>query len=163
MLFLIFICFFILLRLMELYISARNEKWLLQNGAKEYGKEHYPFIVLLHTFFILSLIAEYFWRSAHEVNFFFLLLFLLLIIIKALVISNLGKYWNTKIYKIPGARPVNTGIYKYIKHPNYIIVICEIAFIPLAFNLYFTAVAFTLLNALMLTIRIKKENEVLAL
>jgi methyltransferase len=163
MTFIFFISFLIIQRLSELYVSSKNEKWLLRNGAIEYGKEHYPYIVLLHTLFIISLIAEYIWRANAAANYFFIVLFFVLIIIKVVVISTLGHYWNTKIYKVPGTRPVATGIYKYIKHPNYIIVICEIAIIPLAFHLYYTAVAFTILNAIMLTVRIKKENEVLAM
>jgi methyltransferase len=163
MIFIFFISFLIIQRLSELYVSSKNEKWLLRNGAIEYGKEHYPYIVLLHTLFIISLIAEYIWRADAGANYFFIVLFFVLIIIKVVVISTLGNYWNTKIYKVPGTRPVAAGIYKYIKHPNYIIVICEIAIIPLAFHLYYTAVAFTILNAIMLTVRIKKENEVLAM
>jgi methyltransferase len=163
MTFIFFISFLIIQRLAELYVSSKNEKWLLRNGAIEYGKEHYPYIVLLHTLFIISLIAEYIWHTDAEANYFFIVLFFVLIIIKVMVISTLGHYWNTKIYKVPGTRPVATGIYKYIKHPNYIIVICEIAIIPLAFHLYYTAVIFTILNAIMLTVRIKKENEVLAM
>jgi methyltransferase len=163
MTFIFFISFLIIQRLSELYVSSKNEKWLLSNGAIEYGKEHYPYIVLLHTLFIISLIAEYIWRANAAANYFFIVLFFVLIIIKVVVISTLGHYWNTKIYKVPGTRPIATGIYKYIKHPNYIIVICEIAIIPLAFHLYYTAVAFTILNAIMLTVRIKKENEVLAM
>jgi methyltransferase len=163
MVFIIFICFLILQRLFELFISSRNEKWLLKNGAVEYGREHYPFIVALHTLFIVSLIAEYIWRGNTGVNFYLLALFFILITAKVFVISNLGNYWNTKIYKVPGTKPVATGIYKYVKHPNYIIVICEIAIIPLTYHLYYTAIIFTVLNALMLTVRIKKENEVLAM
>jgi methyltransferase len=163
MIFIVFILFLIFQRLAELYVSSKNEKWLLKNGAVEYGKEHYPFIVALHTLFIISLIVEYVLRDDVTVNFTLIVLFFVLIVIKVIVISTLGHYWNTKIYKVPGTRPVATGIYKYIKHPNYIIVICEIAIIPLAFGLYYTAVVFTLLNAIMLTVRIKKENEVLAM
>lgn len=163
MIFIIFILFLIFQRLAELYVSSKNEKWLLRNGAIEYGKEHYPFMVAMHTLFIISVIAEYIWRDDTIVSYPLIILFFLLIVIKVVVISTLGHYWNTKIYKVPGTRPVATGIYKYIKHPNYIIVICEIVIIPLAFGLYYTAIAFTILNALMLTVRIKKENEVLAM
>jgi len=163
MVFVFFICFLITQRLAELFVSKRNEEWLLKNGAVEYGKEHYPYIVALHTLFILSLIMEYVLQAGSEVNYALLVLFFVLIGIKVIVIGTLGTYWNTKIYKVPGTRPVSTGIYKYIKHPNYIIVICEIAIIPLTFHLYYTAVIFTILNAIMLTVRIKKENEVLAM
>lgn len=127
MVFIIFICFLVLQRLSELVVSGNNAKWLLKNGAIEYGKEHYPFIVALHTLFIASLIVEYTFRGASAINYLFLVLFFILIAIKVWVIATLGKYWNSKIYKIPGTHPVATGIYKYIKHPNYIIVICEIA------------------------------------
>lgn len=163
MIFIIFILFLIFQRLAELYVSSKNEKWLLKNGAVEYGKEHYPFIVALHTLFIISVIAEYIWRDDTVVNYALIVCFFVLIGIKVVVISTLGHYWNTKIYKVPGTRPVSAGIYKYIKHPNYIIVILEIAIIPMAFGLYYTAIAFTLLNAGMLYVRIKKENEVLAM
>jgi methyltransferase len=163
MFFLIFMCFLIGQRLSELFVSSKNEKWLLQNGAVEYGKEHYPYMVSMHTLFIISLIAEYVYRGSSEVNYYLIALFFILILIKIIVISTLGNYWNTKIYKVPGTRPVATGIYKYIKHPNYVIVVLEIAIIPLAFHLYYTAIIFTILNALMLTVRIKKENEVLAM
>ena len=163
MIFIIFILFLIFQRLAELYVSSKNEKWLLKNGAVEYGKEHYPFIVAMHTLFIISVIAEYTWRDDTLVSYPLIILFFVLIVIKAIVISTLGHYWNTKIYKVPGTRPVATGIYKYVKHPNYIIVICEIVIIPLSFGLYYTAIVFTILNAIMLTVRIKKENEVLAM
>jgi len=163
MIFIIFILFLIFQRLAELYVSSKNEKWLLRNGAVEYGKEHYPYIVAMHTLFIISIIAEYIWRDGAVVSYPLIVFFFILIVVKVIVISTLGHYWNTKIYKVPGTRPVATGIYKYIKHPNYMIVICEIAIIPLAFGLYYTAIVFTILNALMLTVRIKKENEVLAM
>jgi len=161
--FIIFICFLILQRLFELFIAKQNEKWLLAQGAVEYGKEHYPYMVAMHTLFIISVMAEYFWRGTYQVNYVLLVSFFVLISLKVVIISTLGTYWNTKIFKIPGSRPVANGIYKYVKHPNYIIVICEIAIIPLTFQLYYTAVIFTVLNAIMLTIRIKKENEVLAM
>ncbi|MFD0767076.1 isoprenylcysteine carboxyl methyltransferase family protein [Mucilaginibacter lutimaris] len=163
MVFIVFILFLILQRLAELYVSSKNEKWLLKNGAVEYGKEHYPFMVSMHTLFIISVIAEYIWRDDTIASYPLIILFFVLIVIKVIVISTLGHYWNTKIYKVPGTIPVATGIYKYVKHPNYIIVVLEIAIIPLAFGLYYTAMIFSLLNAAMLYVRIKKENEVLAM
>ncbi|GGH02743.1 isoprenylcysteine carboxyl methyltransferase family protein [Mucilaginibacter phyllosphaerae] len=163
MIFIVFILFLIFQRLAELYVSSKNEKWLLKNAAVEYGKAHYPFMVAMHTLFIIAVIAEYICRDGSVINYALIILFFLLIVLKVIVIATLGHYWNTKIYKVPGTRPVAAGIYKYIKHPNYIIVICEIAIIPLAFGLYYTAIVFSLLNAWMLYVRIKKENEVLAL
>jgi len=158
--FILFLLFLITQRLSELYIASRNEKWLRSKGAVEYGEEHYPYIVALHTLFIISIIVEYFLRGNTHIDYLFLVLFILLLLFKLWALSSLGKYWNTKIFRVPGAGPVKKGPYKIFKHPNYFIVICEIAIIPLVFHLYYTAIIFTVLNALMLTVRIKVENKV---
>src|ERR1700744_3865773 len=162
MCFTIFISFLILQRFSELYIARRNEKWLLQNGAVQYGQSHYPFMVAMHTLFIVSLIAEYNLRGSTSISYEFLIAFLLVLCFKFWALNSLGKYWNTKIYRIPGVYPVKKGPYKIFKHPNYGEVICEIAIIPLVFNLYYTAIIFTVLNAIMLSVRISVENKVWA-
>jgi len=162
MYFIIFILFVITQRLSELYIARGNEKWLRSQGAVEYGKEHYPFIVALHTLFIISIIVEHILRDNTQTDFVFLVLFALLLLFKFWALSSLGKYWNTKIFRVPGAGPVKKGPYKLFKHPNYFIVICEIAIIPMVFHLYYTAIIFTVLNAVMLTVRIRVENKVWA-
>lgn len=162
MYFIPFILFVITQRLSELYIARNNEKWLRSQGAVEYGKNHYPYIVALHTLFIISIIAEYILRPGLSMDYVFLLLFILLLAFKFWALSSLGKYWNTKIFRVPGTGPVKKGPYKLFKHPNYFIVICEIIIIPMVFHLYYTAVIFTVLNAIMLTVRIKVENKVWA-
>ncbi len=160
MTFTIIITLFITQRLIELFIAGRNEKWLLSNGAVEYGKRHYPYIVLLHTCYVISVFCEYNFFSEKDISYPFLLVFICLLTAKIWVISSLGHYWNTKIFRIPGKTPVQTGAYKYFKHPNYILVVGEIAIFPLIFHLYYTAVIFSLLNAVMLSVRIKTENKV---
>jgi methyltransferase len=162
MYFILFISFLILQRLSELYISSKNEKWLLQNGAVQYGQSHYPYMVAMHTLFIISLITEYILSNNSPVSYTFLFLFIAVLSFKFWALSSLGKYWNTKIYRIPGVYPVKKGPYKLFKHPNYMEVICEIAIIPLVFHLYYTAIIFTILNAAMLTVRINVENKVWA-
>jgi len=161
MVFFVFISYVILLRIGELLLSKRNEKWLLQNGAVEYGKKHYPFIVALHILFIISLIIEYSTKQTASFSLFFIILYFLILVFKAWVILSLGKFWNTKIYHISNLPLVKKGPYKYLKHPNYMIVIAEIAVIPLAFHLYFTAITFSILNAMMLFVRIKEEDKIL--
>jgi methyltransferase len=161
MAFILFISFIILLRIGELILSRSNEIWLLQNGAIEYGQKHYPYIVALHVLFIVSFIIEFSTTQTAYFSLFFLILYILLLSFKAWVITSLGKFWNTKIYHIPGFPLIKNGVYKYIKHPNYLIVIAEIAIIPLVFHLYYTAIAFTVLNAIMLSVRVKEENKVL--
>jgi len=160
MAFIIFLSFFIAQRLSELAIARRNEGWLQAQGAVEYGQTHYPFIVLLHASFILSMIGEYSWRGGQSLDVVFLILFLALIAAKAWVIASLGKYWNTKIFRVAGAPTVRRGLYKYVRHPNYIIVVCEFIVVPMVFHLYITAVVFSILNAAMLRIRIREENKV---
>jgi methyltransferase len=162
MYFIIFILFVIIQRLSELYIARGNEKWLRSQGAVEYGQQHYPYIVALHTLFIISIIVEYMLRGYTPIDYVFLILFALLLLFKFWALSSLGKYWNTKIFRVPGTGPVKKGPYKLFKHPNYFIVVCEIAIIPLVFHLYYTAVIFTVLNAIMLTVRIRVENKVWA-
>ncbi len=155
----------IIQRITELAISKRNEKWLLSQGAVEYGKEHYKFIVIMHTLFFVSLIAEYNFKSVHSdlniINYLFLVFFIILQTARVSVIRTLGKYWNTRIYRIEGSELVRSGLYGYFKHPNYIIVSLEILSFPLIFNLYYTAIIFTVLNAIILTVRIKTENNAL--
>jgi methyltransferase len=162
MYFKIFIAFFILQRLSELIIARRNEKWLLSQGAIQYGQSHYAFMIALHTLFIISIIAEYVFRVAPQIDWLFLVLFILVLSFKFWALSSLGKYWNTKIYRIPGVYPVKKGPYKVLKHPNYMEVVCEIAIIPLVFHLYYTAIIFSVLNSIMLVVRIRAENEVWA-
>jgi methyltransferase len=162
MAFILFISFLILQRLSELYISSRNEKWLLQNGAIQYGQSHYPYMVAMHTLFIISIITEYNLRGGMTMSWILLVAFLVVLAFKFWALSSLGKYWNTKIYRIPGVYPVKKGPYKIFKHPNYMEVVCEIAIIPLVFHLYYTAIIFSLLNIAMLTVRIRVENKVWA-
>jgi methyltransferase len=160
--FIIFILFLIIQRFTELYISKRNEKWLLAQGAIEYGRGHYPYIVALHTLFIVSLIVEYFVTGGHPISYIALSLFILLLAFKYWVLSSLGTYWNTRIYRVPGAIAVKKGPYKLFKHPNYVDVVCEIAIIPIVFHLFYTAIVFSILNAIMLSVRIRIENKVWA-
>src|ERR1700742_62136 len=118
-----FILFIIFQRLMELFVAKRNQKWLLSQGATEYGREHYPFIVALHTLFIVSLIVEY-WLRQTQIDITVFVIYILLLAFKVWVLSSLGKYWNTRIFRVPGSGPVMRGPYKIFKHPNYFVVIC---------------------------------------
>jgi methyltransferase len=117
----------------------------------------------LRRFFInkQTLIIEYSTTQTASFSLFFLFLYLLLLSFKAWVITSLGKFWNTKIYHISGLPLIKNGVYKYVKHPNYMVVIAEIAIIPLVFHLYYTAIAFTVFNAIMLSVRVNEENKVL--
>lgn len=165
LLFYIVIGIVIVQRLVELVISKINEKWLLANGAVEYGASHYKYIVIMHTAFFLSILAEFNLSDRHKdlniINYSFLVFFILLQLGRVWVLTSLGKFWNTKIFRIKNLALVKKGPYKFIKHPNYVVVVLEILILPLIFDLYYTAVIFTILNAIMLSIRIKEENKAL--
>ena len=161
MIFISFISFVILLRTGELLLSKRNEQWLRQHGAIEYGNKHYKFIVAIHVLYFCALIIEYVVRPHASFNAYLLLVYCFLLLLKTWIVLSLGKFWTTKIYRIPNVPLVRKGPYKYFKHPNYFVVVFEILVIPLIFSIYYTAIIFTLLNAIVLFVRIKEENKAL--
>lgn len=161
MVFAAFLLFVLLLRLGELLLARRNRRWLVRHGAVEYGREHYPQIVALHALFFGWLVAEYLSTPPVPYSVPLLVLYLLLLAFKAWAIFSLGRFWNTRIYRIPGSELVCRGPYRLLRHPNYVAVVGEILLIPLIFHLYVTAVLFTLLNAWMLSVRIAEENRAL--
>jgi len=151
----------ILLRIVELFIAKRNARWLIGRGAVEYGRNHYPYIVALHVLFFVSMIGEFLVIQPAGFSGVLLALYVLLLTCRVWVIASLGRHWNTRIYRIPGEALVKRGPYKFVRHPNYIVVAAELAVAPLVFHLYVTAAVFTVLNAMMLAVRIRAENSVL--
>ena len=162
----LFICvvgFIIIQRIVELLVARNNEKWIKSKGGYEVGANHYPYMVAIHIGFFISLIIE-FMVFAQTVSRFWVLLFALFIslqIMRAWVIASLGRFWNTKILVLPGAHVVKKGPFHFIRHPNYVVVTSEIIVIPLMFEAYFTAIVFTLLNLIILSVRIPKEEAAL--
>ena len=161
MIFEIFISSVVLLRLAELYLAARNERWMRLNGAVEYSSGHYPLLVSLHLLFFLSLPAEYYGFGPHSAHTGLIALYVVLILLKGWTIASLGRFWNTRVLRIPGAPLVTKGPYRFVRHPNYIIVAAELLVIPLAFDLYATAIVFSILNAALLYVRVGVENRAL--
>ncbi|MCH1627345.1 isoprenylcysteine carboxyl methyltransferase family protein [Fredinandcohnia quinoae] len=163
MIFWLFILFIILQRIVELVHARKNEKWIKSLGGYEVGHKHYKFIVLMHIFFFLTLMVEVSLFDKNLSYFYPLLfgLFFVTQIVRLWAISSLGRYWNTKIIVLPTHQIVKVGPYKYLKHPNYLIVSFEIILIPLLFQAYGTAVIFTLMNLIILSIRIPIEERAL--
>lgn len=163
MIFICFIGFVIIQRVVELMIAKRNEQQLKQSGAIEFGSEHYPWMVLMHVGFFTILILEVFTLNREWSSFWMLWLsiFVLAQMGRFWVIQTLGTYWNTKIIVLPNAKVVVKGPYKYIKHPNYVIVATEILVVSLLVNAYVTAIIFSLLHAWMMAIRIPLEEKAL--
>jgi methyltransferase len=145
-------------RLGELWLSNRNTRRLLGQGAHEVGAGHYPLIVAIHALWLACL----WWLApGHGVDGFWLGMFVLLQVARIWVIATLGGRWTTRIIVLPDAPLVRRGPYRFVDHPNYLIVVGEIAALPLAFGLWQVALAFTLLNAAVLAIRIREENRAL--
>jgi methyltransferase len=145
-------------RLSELWLSRRNTRRLLARGAREHGRGHYPLIVAVHALWLVSL----WWLArSRPVDGFWLGIFVLLEIARIWVLATLGPRWTTRIIVLPEAPLVRSGPYRFDNHPNYWVVIGEIAVLPLVFGLWQVALAFTLLNAIVLAIRIRSENRAL--
>jgi methyltransferase len=151
-------------RLLELRLSRRHERLLRARGAVERGREHYPLMVGLHVLWLLSTLVEGLLRGP-DIPVYWpvpLALFLLAQLLRYWAILSLGDYWNTRVLVVPGTRLVARGPYRYLRHPNYAVVIVEIATFPLIFGDWITALVFSILNAALLFVRIRTENRALA-
>ncbi len=146
-------------RLAELLYANRNTRALLREGAHEIGRRHYPLIVLLHAAWLIAVYA-----LADKIAppaWFWIAIFLLLQAARYWVLATLGRYWTTRIIAVPNAPLVTRGPYRFLRHPNYAVVIGEIAVLPLAFGEYAVAIVFSLLNAALLCWRIRLETAAL--
>ena len=146
-------------RLGELWIAKRNTRWLLERGGREAAPEHYPLIVALHAAWLIGL-----WILAYdrEVVPHWLGLYIMLQAVRVWILVTMGPRWTTRIIVLPNAPLVKEGPFRWVSHPNYCVVAAEILLLPLAFGLVWYALTFSLLNAVMLAIRIRAENEALA-
>ena len=154
----LFLLYIVGQRLLELAIAKRNTRRLLARGAVEHGAEHYPVMVLLHTAWVVSLVVLG-WNEA--VQPFWLALFALLQIARLWILLSLGERWTTRIIVL--SEPlVARGPFRFVKHPNYVLVCFEIAVAPLVLGLIWVAVLFSVLNAAMLYVRIGVEERALS-
>jgi methyltransferase len=145
-------------RIVELPIASANTRRLLADGGHEAAPRHYPLIVLLHAAWLATL-----WVLALDrpINLICLALFGLVECARVWVLSTLGPRWTTRIIVVPGEKLVRRGPYKLLRHPNYAVVVAEIALLPLMFGLLKVALIFSLLNAAILWVRIRAEDKAL--
>jgi methyltransferase len=151
-------------RLFELRIASRNRRNLLAQGAVEVGTGHYPWMVLLHTAWLVACPLEVWllhWPFLPVLAAFSLAGFLAAMALRYWVIATLGNRWTTRILVLPGSAPVAAGPYRFTRHPNYLAVVVEIATLPLVHTAWWTAVTFSLANALLLRVRIRAEERAL--
>ncbi|WP_081260291.1 MULTISPECIES: isoprenylcysteine carboxylmethyltransferase family protein [Parageobacillus] len=161
--FYLFFLFIVIERVVELTIARRNERTLKAMGAKEFGVRHYRWIVIMHILFLLSFASESLAKGA-DLSPRWPLLFGLFVATQGLrvwTLRSLGRFWNTKILVLPNAKVVAKGPYRWLRHPNYLVVVLEMWLIPLMFQAYGTALVFSVANAVMLAIRIDVEEKAL--
>ena len=145
-------------RLAELPWANANTKRLLAAGGQEVAAEHYPLIVLVHASWLATL-----WLLApgQPINTYLLAAFALVEVGRIWVLATLGRRWTTRIIVVRGETLVARGPYRFLNHPNYVVVVAEIALLPLMFGLWQVALVFSLLNAAVLWVRIRAENRAL--
>ncbi|HEX3757011.1 MAG TPA: isoprenylcysteine carboxylmethyltransferase family protein [Rhizomicrobium sp.] len=146
-------------RLVEVRYAERNTAALRARGAREVGARHYPLIVALHASWLVAIVALL--STPAVIHWWLLGVFILLQLVRIWVIAALGPYWTTRIIMLPDAPLVKRGPYRFVNHPNYIVVTCEIAVLPLVFGEMGVAIVFSLLNAAILAWRIRQEETTL--
>jgi methyltransferase len=154
-----FIAFLVAQRLAELALARSNTRRLRAAGGVEFGAAHYSFMVTLHVAWLAGL-----WLIGRDrpIDPSWLSLFVVLQAARVWVITSLDRRWTTRVIVLPGAEPLARGPYRFVKHPNYLIVALEIAVVPLALGLPLFALIFSLANGAILAVRLSVENRALA-
>jgi methyltransferase len=147
-------------RLAELAWARRNAARLLASGGIEFGRAHYPLMVAVHAAWLGGM-----WVLGHgvAVDPAFVIAYAALQAARLYVLASLGRRWTTRVIVIPGAPLVTRGPYRLVKHPNYWIVAGEVAVVPLALGLPLYAALFSVLNAIVMAVRIRVENAALTM
>jgi len=147
-------------RVVELGIARRNTQALLAQGGSESGRGQYPFLVAFHFLWLVAMVALIPPRAVPVWG--WLGLFAALQLARAWVIASLGRFWTTRVITLPGAGLVRRGPYRFLRHPNYLVVALEIPTLPLAFGAWSLAFGFGIANLALLAWRILIEDKALA-
>jgi methyltransferase len=150
-------------RLLELGVSKRHTSVLRARGAVEFGREHFPLLVLVHVLLPLGILYEVITLGARSPASwpFWAVVFAIGQLLRYAAIRALGEFWNVRVLVVPGAPLVRTGPYRFLRHPNYVAVVLELVAAPLIFGAWRTAIVISLLNAVALAVRIRCENAAL--
>jgi len=152
-------------RLVEMVVSRKNAAWSFARGGREHGRGHFPAMVLLHTAFLFACLAEVWLLDRPFLPWLGVPLIGLAVAAQGLrwwCITTLGPRWNTRVIIVPDLPRITGGPYRFIRHPNYVAVVAEGIILPMIHTAWITAIAFTVLNAWLLTVRIRCENAALA-
>lgn len=151
-------------RVAELVVSTRNAARALARGGRESGRGHYPPMVVLHTGLLVGALLEVVLLDRGFRPWLGWPMLGVVLLAQALrwwCIATLGPQWNTRVIVVPGATRVRGGPYRWLTHPNYVAVVAEGVALPLVHTAWLTAVAFTVLNAALLRVRLRAENAAL--
>lgn len=153
-------------RLAELRLSVRHAAWAKERGGVETGQGHYPWMVLLHTGLLVGCVVEVWVADRPFLPWLGWPMLALVLASQGLrwwCIATLGVRWNTRVIVVPGLPLVTGGPYRFLRHPNYVAVVVEGFALPLVHTAWVTATVFTVLNAWLLSVRIRCEDRALAL
>jgi len=163
--FLVLVALVALQRLAELALARANVRRMKARGGREVAASHYPFMVALHAAFLVAAPAEVVFLQRPFVPALALGSVALLLAAEALrvwMLRTLGDRWSTRVVVVPGEPPVTAGPYRVLRHPNYLVVAIELLALPLVHTAYVTAIVFTVLNAILMAVRIPAEERALA-
>jgi methyltransferase len=152
-------------RVAELVVSKRNAAWSRARGGVETGRRHYAVMVVLHTALLVGMLVEVWLRRPEFVPALGWTMLALVVASQALrwwCIATLGRQWNTRVIVVPGLPRVTSGPYRFLSHPNYVAVVVEGFALPLVHSAWITAAVFTVCNAVLLSVRLRVENDALA-
>ena len=151
-------------RLVELVVSKRNADWAFARGGVETGRGHFPFMVVLHTGLLVACVGEV-WLADRPfipaLGWSMLALAVLAQVVRWWCITTLGPRWNTRVIVVPGLPLVTAGPYRWLSHPNYVVVVVEGIALPMVHTAWLTALVFTVVNAGLLTVRLREETRAL--
>ena len=151
-------------RLLELRHSRDNEAWMRRRGGREHAARQYRMMVLLHLSWFVAMLAEVvFWQRPFSRALFVVGVVGLVAgqVLRYLAIFTLGRRWSVRVYTLPGQPVVLRGVYRYLRHPNYLGVIFEIVSVPLLHGAWLTAGLYTILNLILITRRVRTEENAL--
>lgn len=152
-------------RLVELRVSTRNASWAFARGGVEFGRNHFPFMVSLHTGMLLASVLEVFLLQRVFLPWLGWPMLVVALACQGLrwwCIGTLGPRWNTRVIIVPGLPLVDRGPYRFLRHPNYVAVIAEGVALPLVYTAWITALVFSVVNlVLLLRFRIPTEERAL--
>lgn len=153
-------------RVAELIVSQRNLRWSFDRGGQEYGRGHYPVMVVLHVGLLVGALVEVHVADRLLIPALAVPMLILVLAAQALrwwCIASLGPQWNTRVVIVPGLPRVTRGPYAWLSHPNYVAVVVEGFALPLVGSAWITALVFTTVNAALLRVRIRTEDAALKL